>query len=72
MVQALLTHFGYLAVLGLLVLGGAEALVEGKYAMCPLHNYKFDPRSGRAVEVVCADAKRYAVREKDGDAELWA
>ena len=47
-------------------------LVEGKYAMCPLHNYKFDPRNGRAVEVVCADAKRYRVRERDGDAELWA
>jgi nitrite reductase (NADH) small subunit/3-phenylpropionate/trans-cinnamate dioxygenase ferredoxin subunit len=47
-------------------------LLEGKYAMCPLHNYKFDPRSGKSVDVVCADAKCYRVREVDGDAELWA
>jgi len=47
-------------------------LLEGKYAMCPLHNYKFDPRNGRAVEVTCADAKCYRVREQGGDAELWA
>jgi nitrite reductase/ring-hydroxylating ferredoxin subunit len=47
-------------------------LLEGKYAMCPLHNYKFDPRTGAAVGVACKRARRYAVREKDGDAELWA
>lgn len=45
-------------------------LLEGKYVLCPLHNYKFDPRSGAAVGVVCPSAKRYAVRERDGDAEL--
>ena len=47
-------------------------LIEGRYAMCPLHNYKFDPTTGRAVGVACADARRYRVREKGGDAELWA
>src|SRR6185295_19952257 len=47
-------------------------LLEGKFAMCPLHNYQFDPRNGRAVEVTCADAKCYRVREQGGDAELWA
>ncbi len=47
-------------------------LLEGRYVMCPLHNYKFDPRTGRAVDVVCRDARRYDVREQDGDAELWA
>ena len=46
-------------------------LLEGKYALCPLHNYKFDPKTGKAQGRMCKDAKRYRVREKDGDAELW-
>lgn len=46
-------------------------LSQGKYATCPLHNYKFDPRTGRAVGVVCADAVRYRVREDGGDARVW-
>ena len=45
-------------------------LVQGKYAICPLHNYTFDPRSGKVVRGVCGDAKRYAVKETDGKAEL--
>ena len=40
--------------------------------MCPLHNYKFDPRTGQSVEVYCKSATRYRVVEKNGDAELWA
>jgi len=47
-------------------------LVEGKYVMCPLHNYKFDPRTGESVEIYCKSATRYRVVEKNGDAELWA
>lgn len=47
-------------------------LHEGKFAMCPLHNYQFDPRTGKAVGRVCKDAKTYRVREKDGDCEVWA
>lgn len=46
-------------------------LLEGHYAMCPLHNYRFDPRTGKAVGRVCNDAKTYRVREKDGDCEIW-
>jgi len=46
-------------------------LAEGRYMVCPLHNYKFDPRNGRAVGVTCPDAKTYKVRERDGDAELF-
>jgi nitrite reductase/ring-hydroxylating ferredoxin subunit len=46
-------------------------LLEGQYAMCPLHNYQFDPRTGKAVGRVCNDAKTYRVREKDGDCEIW-
>jgi nitrite reductase/ring-hydroxylating ferredoxin subunit len=46
-------------------------LIDGQYAMCPLHGYKFDPRSGRAAGVPCADAKTYRVREADGRCEIW-
>lgn len=46
-------------------------LVEGKYVMCPLHGYKFDPANGRAVGVPCKNAKTYRVREVDGDTEIW-
>lgn len=46
-------------------------LAEGKYAVCPLHNYRFDPKSGAAVGVACRSAKRYRVRESGGDAEIW-
>jgi len=47
-------------------------LLEGKYVMCPLHNYKFEPQTGRAVGVACPAAKVYRVRERDGDSEIWA
>lgn len=46
-------------------------LVEGKYVLCPLHNYKFDPATGRAIEVACADAKTYAVRERGDDCDVY-
>ncbi|MBI5363028.1 MAG: Rieske (2Fe-2S) protein [Planctomycetes bacterium] len=46
-------------------------LVEGKYALCPLHNYRFDPATGENVEHLCGRAKTYRVEERDGDAELW-
>jgi nitrite reductase/ring-hydroxylating ferredoxin subunit len=46
-------------------------LVEGRYATCPLHHYKFDPRTGAPVDVACNKATVYRVREKDGDAEVW-
>lgn len=46
-------------------------LVDGKYAMCPLHNYKFDPATGRAIDVACSDARRYTLREENGDAQIW-
>lgn len=46
-------------------------LVEGRYAVCPLHNYKFDPKTGENVEHLCKAAKRYRVREERGDCEIW-
>lgn len=46
-------------------------LLDGEHLLCPLHNYRFDPRTGEAVNVSCKKAKTYKVREKDGDAEIW-
>ena len=46
-------------------------LEKGRLAMCPLHNYQFDPKTGKAVGRVCRDAKTYRVREKDGDCQVW-
>lgn len=47
-------------------------LAEGRYAVCPLHNYKFDVATGENVGHLCTAAKTYRVVEKDGDAEIWA
>lgn len=47
-------------------------LVDGKRALCPLHNYKFDPKTGKTDDDrMCKDAKTYRVRERGGDAEVW-
>lgn len=45
-------------------------LLEGRYLVCPLHNYLFDAQTGRAVGGSCGRAKRYTVREVNGDAEI--
>jgi nitrite reductase/ring-hydroxylating ferredoxin subunit len=45
-------------------------LEEGRFAVCPLHLYKFDPRDGRAVGVECEAARVYPVREVRGTAEI--
>lgn len=47
-------------------------LHEGRFAMCPLHNYQFDPTTGKALDRECKNARTYRVREKGGDCELWA
>ena len=46
-------------------------LLDGKHVLCPLHNYRFDPTTGKAVGVVCASAKTYRVRETGPEAEVW-
>ncbi|TAJ11245.1 MAG: Rieske (2Fe-2S) protein [Planctomycetota bacterium] len=46
-------------------------LAEGKLAVCPLHNYQFEPTSGRCVNAACKNAKRYKLREVGDDCELW-
>lgn len=45
-------------------------LWDGRYVACPLHLYRFDPRTGEAVEVECERATTYALRERDGMAEV--
>jgi len=49
---------------------GEGPLWEGRYVMCPLHLYRFDPRTGAAAEVECDPATTYVVREVDGAAEV--
>ncbi len=51
------------------IIGGP--LVDGKFAVCPLHNYQFDPKNGAAKNNACKKARTYKVREADGDAEVW-
>jgi nitrite reductase/ring-hydroxylating ferredoxin subunit len=46
-------------------------LLEGTQVMCPLHNYKFDARTGVNLERACGAAKRYRVRESGDDCEIW-
>jgi nitrite reductase/ring-hydroxylating ferredoxin subunit len=46
-------------------------LLEGRYAVCPLHNYAFDPRTGEAQRVVCKKARTYRVQEDGDQCEVW-
>jgi len=49
---------------------GEGPLREGRYVSCPLHLYRFDPRTGAAIDVECRSATTYPVREVDGVVEL--
>lgn len=51
------------------IVGGP--LHEGRYLVCPLHNYKFDPVNGRAVGVACKSARTYRVVERGADCEIF-
>lgn len=46
-------------------------LLDGKYVVCPLHNYRFDPTTGKAVGVSCGNAKTYRVKTKGADCEVF-
>ncbi|MAF67528.1 MAG: hypothetical protein CMJ84_17960 [Planctomycetes bacterium] len=46
-------------------------LVEGRFALCPLHNYRFEPATGRAQGVACRKARTYRVRESADACEVW-
>ena len=45
-------------------------LHDGRYAVCPLHAYRFDPKDGKAVGVACRPVKTYRVEERDGSFEV--
>ncbi len=49
----------------------AGPLHEGRYVMCPLHNYKFDPANGRAIGAACKNARTYRVVARGGDCEVF-
>ena len=49
----------------------AGPLHEGRYVMCPLHNYKFDPANGRAIGAACKAAKTYRVVDHGVDCEVF-
>jgi nitrite reductase/ring-hydroxylating ferredoxin subunit len=46
-------------------------LVEGKYAVCPLHRYRFDPKTGKAMGVVCRSARTYRVETRGQGVEVF-
>jgi nitrite reductase/ring-hydroxylating ferredoxin subunit len=46
-------------------------LAEGRYAVCPLHSYWFDPSSGECANATCRKAKTYRVRAAGEDCEIW-
>lgn len=46
-------------------------LNQGKYALCPLHNYLFDPKDGAVVRGACRKATTYRVEEKDDTATIY-
>ena len=44
---------------------------DGRYAVCPLHQYAFDPRTGRPKGDLCSKAKTYRVREGEDECQVW-
>lgn len=46
-------------------------LHEGRYAVCPLHSYKFDMRTGAPQDVSCAHARKVRCKERDGHIEVF-
>ncbi|MFT5735538.1 MAG: nitrite reductase/ring-hydroxylating ferredoxin subunit [Planctomycetota bacterium] len=49
----------------------AGPLAQGKFAVCPLHRYLFDPKTGKAEGVACAPAKRYKTKRSGDDLEVF-
>ncbi len=42
-------------------------LREGKNAVCPLHNFHFDAKTGRNMESMCKAVETYNIKEKNGE-----
>ncbi len=43
----------------------ADGLLGGNVLVCPLHGYKFDVRTGRAVDHACGSLQTYPVELSD-------
>ena len=46
-------------------------LEHGKFAICPLHRYMFDPKTGKAEGVACAPARKYKTKRIGDDLEVF-
>jgi nitrite reductase/ring-hydroxylating ferredoxin subunit len=46
-------------------------LEQGRFAVCPLHRYLFDPKTGKAEGVACRPAKRFRTRAAGDDLEVF-
>ena len=46
-------------------------LEKGRYAVCPLHRYLFDPATGAAQGVACKPAQRFKTRQQGDDVEVF-
>ena len=44
---------------------------DGCFAVCPLHMYGFDPRTGRPEGDVCSKARTFRVREEGDECRVW-
>jgi len=44
---------------------------DGRYAVCPLHMYAFDPRTGRPEGDVCSKARTFRAREEGDECRVW-
>jgi nitrite reductase/ring-hydroxylating ferredoxin subunit len=51
------------------MLGEGPLMGKGE-VLCPLHHYHFDARTGREAQGLCAPARKLAVVESDGSAEI--
>jgi len=46
-------------------------LMDGRTVHCPLHLYRFEPGSGKAVQVDCPPVKTFEVEQRDGHTWVW-
>ena len=44
---------------------------DGRYALCPLHMYAFDPRTGRPQGDMCSKARTFKTREVGDECHVW-
>jgi nitrite reductase/ring-hydroxylating ferredoxin subunit len=47
-------------------------LHEGRFAVCPMHSYKFDVKTGAPQDVNCGHARTVRCEEREGNIEVFA